>query len=186
MIRILLAAAALSGIVCTPVLAADWTVDTARSHIGFSGTQTGSPFQGRFDRFSIAVRFDPGHPETTRIVAVIDLASAHTGDPQRDTALPGADWFDVAHGRVARFEADGARRTGPNSYIAQGRLTIRGQTKPVALPFTVRIDGTSAHATGRAHLIRSAFGIGQGQWASGQWVALDVGVDIDVIARATN
>ncbi|MFK3889550.1 MULTISPECIES: hypothetical protein [Sphingomonadaceae] len=31
-------------------------------------------------------------------------------------------------------------------------------------------------------LLRNAFGVGQGAWSSGQWVALEVGVDIDIVA----
>jgi polyisoprenoid-binding protein YceI len=166
-----------------PASAADWAVNTARSQVGFSGTQTGTPFKGRFDRFSASINFDPAHPEAARIVAVIDLATAKTGDPQRDSALPTADWLDAAHARTARFQTTSVRRTGPDTYLAQGQLTLRGQTRPVTLPFNLRVVGKTAHAVGHARLIRTAFGVGQGQWASGQWVALEVGVDIDITAQ---
>lgn len=33
-------------------------------------------------------------------------------------------------------------------------------------------------------MVRSPFGIGQGPRANGQWVALEVGVDIDITAHA--
>lgn len=168
----------------TPAMAADWKIDPTRSRLGFSGTQTGTRFQGRFDRFDASVRFDPAHPETTRIVVAIDLSSARTGDQQRDAAIPTADWFDVAHARTARFEATGARRTGPDSYLAQGRMSLRGQTRNVALPFRVKIVGKTAHAVGHLQLTRTAFGVGRGAWASGQWVALEVGVDVDIVASA--
>jgi polyisoprenoid-binding protein YceI len=175
---------AVASLAAAPVRAADWTVDTAKSQIGFSGTQTGTPFKGRFERFNAAIRLDPAHPEAARIVVAVDLASAKTGDSQRDTALPTADWFDIAHARVARFAANGVRKTGTNSFVAQGQLTLRGQTRPVSLPFTLQINGKTAHAVGHARLTRTAFGVGQGQWASGQWVALEVGVDIDITAQS--
>jgi polyisoprenoid-binding protein YceI len=167
-----------------PAIAADWAVDATRSQLGFSGAQTGTPFKGSFEHFSASIAFDPAHPEVARIVAVIDLASARTGDPQRDTALPTADWLAAAHARTARFQTTSVRRTGPDTYLAQGQLTLRGQTKPVILPFKLRIVGNTAHAVGHARLVRTAFGVGQGQWASGQWVALEVGVDVDIIAHA--
>jgi polyisoprenoid-binding protein YceI len=63
---------------------------------------------------------------------------------------------------------------------------FQGVTKPLTLPFTLETNGTSAHATGHAELIRSAFGIGQGPWTTDQWVALNVGVDIDVTATREN
>lgn len=183
MIRYTLAAIVGAALVAgTPSHAADWTVNGAKSRIGFSGTQTGTRFQGRFERFNAAIRFDPAHPELARIVVAIDLASAKTGDQQRDAAMPTADWFDVASGRVARFEATGAKRTGANSYLAHGRLTLRGQTRAVALPFKVQIVGKNAHAIGSATVMRNAFGVGRGAWASGQWVALEVGVEVDLVA----
>jgi len=37
---------ALSLLAASPALASDWTVDPAKSRLGFSGTQTGAPFQG--------------------------------------------------------------------------------------------------------------------------------------------
>ncbi|QYE36329.1 YceI family protein [Polymorphobacter sp. PAMC 29334] len=169
-------------VAATPALASDWTVDPVKSRIAFSSTQTGTRFQGRFERFNAAIRFDPAHPEMARIVVLVDLASGKTGDQQRDSAMPTADWFDVEHSRVARFEATGVRRAGLDGYLAQGTLTLRGQTRSVALPFKLQIVGRVAHATGHAQLTRTAFGVGQGAWASGQWVALEVDVDIDMVA----
>jgi hypothetical protein len=50
------------------------------------------------------------------------------------------------------------------------------------MPFTLQITGTTAHAKGHLSLVRTLFGIGQGPWSSGQWVALDVEVDVDIVA----
>ncbi|WP_264785676.1 YceI family protein, partial [Gluconobacter cerinus] len=108
---------------------------------------------------------------------------AVTGDQQRDGALPGKDWFNVAGFPSAVFDAQSFRAMGGNSYEAVGTLTIRGISKPVTLPFTLDINGTTAHAKGHLDLVRSDFGVGQGPWASGQWVSLNVGVDMDITAQ---
>jgi hypothetical protein len=50
------------------------------------------------------------------------------------------------------------------------------------LPFKLTIADGRAHATGHPAVIRTAFGAGKGDWASGQWVALEVGADIDIFA----
>ena len=47
----------------------------------------------------------------------------------------------------------------------------------------VRADGTTAHAVGTAKLVRTAFGVGQGDWSSDQWVAFDVAVGVDLTAH---
>jgi polyisoprenoid-binding protein YceI len=166
----------------TPAVAADWKVDLTKSTLGFSGTQTGSPFKGHFSRYTAQIQFDPAHPETGHAHVSIDVASAVTGDPQRDGAMPGKDWFSVTQFPTATFDASGFRSTGTDTYEATGRLTLRGVTMPETLPFTLTIKDGLAHAVGRLQLIRSAFGVGQGPWSSGQWVALEVGVDVDLVA----
>ena len=165
-----------------PAAAAAWKLDAAKSQLGFSGTQTGVAFNGHFTRFSTQIDFDPDHPETSHIVVVIDPASAVTGDTQRDGALPGKDWFDIAQFPQATFVTTAISKTGANTYAATGTLTLRGVTQPIILPFTLDITGTTAHAKGHLNLVRTLFDVGQGAWSSGQWVALDVGVDVDIVA----
>jgi polyisoprenoid-binding protein YceI len=166
--------------------AASWKLDPAKSRLGFSGTQTGTKFEGKFTRYGADIVFDPDHLDTSRITVTVDLASAATGDTQRDTALPGKDWFDIAQFPQAKFDTTVIRKESANAYEAVGNLTLHGVTKPLTLPFTLQIDGTTAHAVGHVNLVRSAFGIGQGPWATGQWVALDVVVDLDIVATRGN
>jgi polyisoprenoid-binding protein YceI len=167
------------------VAAADiptWTVDPAKSKLGFSGTQTGAPFNGTFARYNAAIAFDPDHLAASHIRVSVDLASAATGDTQRDTALPGDDWFDIAHFPQASFTSDSIRKKPDGTYEALGTLTLRGVGHPLTLPFTLEINGANARAKGHVTLVRTAFGVGQGQWASGDYVALEVGIDIDIAA----
>ena len=159
-----------------------WTVDLAKSKLGFSGTQTDQPFTGAFARYNAAIAFDPDHLESSAIKVTVDLASAATGDTQRDTALPGDDWFDVDHFPQATFVSRTIHKRPDGSYEAIGDLTLRGVTQPLTLPFTLDIKGDTAHAKGHAVLVRTAFGVGQGQWATGDYVALEVGIDVDIVA----
>ena len=175
-------AALLALLVALPAHAADWKTDSTKSHLGFSGTQTGVPFKGSFGAWQAEISFDPAHPEAGHAKVTIDLASARTGDTQRDTALPQPEWFDTATHPQASFEADHFVAKGGDAYEAPGKLTIRGTTKDVVLPFTLAITGDQAVVKGHLGLVRSDFGIGQGPWSSGQWVALEVGVDVDLTA----
>jgi polyisoprenoid-binding protein YceI len=165
-----------------PAQAADWQVYPAKSRLGFSGIQTGVKFQGSFGKWQAEIAFDPAQPEAGHAKVTIDLASARTGDTQRDTALPQPDWFDTAAHPQASFEADHFIAKGGDAYDAPGKLTIRGIAKDVVLPFTLTISGDLATAKGHLSLMRSDFGIGQGPWSTGQWVALEAGVDVDLTA----
>jgi polyisoprenoid-binding protein YceI len=182
-VRFALAVVLLAAPACAE--AAAWTVDPARSRIGFSGVQVGAPFQGRFKRFSAQIDFDPAASEAGRAVVDVDLASAETGDAQRDTSLPQAEWFDTKATPQARFEATRFVAKGGDAYEAVGSLTIRGIRRDAVLPFRLTREGSTARAVGHLDLVRTQFGVGQGPWASGQWVALEVGVDIDLTATET-
>ncbi|MDR3515702.1 MAG: YceI family protein [Azospirillaceae bacterium] len=163
--------------------AASWQVDSAKSRLGFTGIQTGTPFEGHFGKWSATIDFDPANPAAGHAVVTIDMASATTADAQRDEALPQSDWFDVTHFADARFEATTFRALGGNKFEAPGTLTIRGVKKDVVLPFTLDVTGDAAHAQGKLNLIRTEYGVGQGDWTSGDYVALDVSVVVDLQAK---
>lgn len=177
----LLAATLMAG---TSAQAAQWSVDAAKSRLGFIGSQGGSPFEGSFSRWSARIDFDPAKPATAQVEVEIDMASAKTGDAQKDQSLPGTDWFDAKGFPKAHFEAKGFTPKGGSAFEAPGTLTIRGIGKAVTLPFTLEIRDGQAHARGRLEIVRTEFGVGQGEWKSGDMVALQVAVVFDVAATA--
>lgn len=162
-------------------LPSEWTVDRGASRIEFTGSQTGKDFTGSFSSFDVAIAFDPGNLGASHIKATIDTSSAATGDRQRDDALPSSDWFASKSYPAAVFESSDIRAAG-NGYEARGKLTIRGVSKDLTLPFALEIKGDRATADGSASLVRTDFGVGQGEFATGEWVGLDVKVSIHIEA----
>ena len=84
--------------------------------------------------------------------------------------MPQSDWFDAAKFAKATFEATGFTAKGGDAYETKGKLSLRGVTKDVTLPFTLTIEGDQAHAVGKAKLVRTDFGVGQGAWSTGDMV----------------
>jgi polyisoprenoid-binding protein YceI len=166
--------------------AAEWTMDEGKSRLGFVGSQSGSAFEGKFSHWTAKIDFDPANPSVGSAVITIDMGSAATGDKQKDLSLPQVEWFDIKHFPQAVFEAKGFRPKGGSAFEAPGSLTIRGHGKDVVLPFTLDITGQTAHAKGRLDLIRTEFGVGQGEWSTAQYVALDVAVTFDLFAVRKN
>lgn len=164
-----------------------WTVDAPASRLGFASRFNDEAFTGAFRRWTAAIRFDPARLDQSSVVATIDLASAVTGSPDRDQSLPTSDWFDVARHPSAVFRSTRIRAAGPGRYLADGVLTLRGVARPLTLPFSLSITGQGARQTARmtaaVALNRSAFGVGQGQWASGEVVPTTVQVTISLSAR---
>jgi polyisoprenoid-binding protein YceI len=177
-----LAAAAL--LAAAPAAASNWAVVPAQSSIGFAAEWNGQAVQGRFERFTAAIRFDPKALTAAQVDAVIDLSSATTPDRTVNGALPGDDWFATGQSRQARFRSTAivAGRT-PNSYVARGTLTLRGASVPVELPFTLAINGDVATMNGTTRLDRRAFRIGMNSDAQGSWVGFAVPVSVRIVAR---
>jgi polyisoprenoid-binding protein YceI len=162
--------------------AAEWRVDPTASRLTFIGTQAGSPFEGSFEKFSASIRFDESDLAASKVVVVIDMASARTVNAQGDAAVKGQDWFAVATYPKAQFETKAFRHVGGNRYEADATLTIRDVAKPVVLPFALTKVEEATRAAGDLVINRTDYGVGQGQWASPQLVAHDVTIRFDLLA----
>ncbi|HZZ89313.1 MAG TPA: YceI family protein [Caulobacteraceae bacterium] len=179
----LLAAGALALAPAAALAAPAWTVDKAASRLTFASSVSGAPFTGRFARWDAVIHFDPKDLAHSDVAATVDIASASTGNGDRDAELPDQDWFWTSHFPRATYVAHGFQAAGPGRYVAAGVLTIRGVAKPLNLPFALTINGAQAHMTGAVALNRLAFGVGQGEWKATDTVPAGVNVNIDLTAR---
>jgi cytochrome b561/polyisoprenoid-binding protein YceI len=158
-----------------------WTISPG-GKLAFSVTVNGEEVQGRFGRWTGDIRFDPARLDQSRINVSIDLASVSSGDDQRDSMLAGDDFFATAANPRAQFKSDRIISKGGNRYEARGPLTIRGQSQPVALDFTLDIKGNNANVAGKARIERLKFGIGSGQFEGDETISKSVGVDFSFAA----
>ena len=94
---------------------------------------------GEFNSVSGTVDFDPAKPEQSKIDASVDVNSLHTGDPQRDGHIKGADFFDVATFPTATFKSSKVATAG-SGYKVTGNLTLHGVTKEVTLNVEIAED----------------------------------------------
>ncbi len=170
-------------VLALPAAAADWGVDAAKSSLGFTAAVSGKTFDGKFKTWAAEIAFDPANPSAGHAKVTIDMGSAATGDRQRDASLPTSDWFDVKKMPQALFEATSFKALGGNQFEADGTLTIRGIKKDVAMPFTLDITGDDAHAKGKLDIVRTDYGVGQGEWKDGSTVALGVSITFDLTAK---
>ena len=134
------------------------------SSLGFTASFQGKAVDGQFKRFVPQIRFDPAHLDLSRFDVSIDLASAGTGDGERDEMLQTEDFFNTRKLPQARFSASKFRALGGNRYAADGSLSLRGVSQPVTLSFTWT-PGAKPVLVGDASLKRTAFGVGAGDWA---------------------
>lgn len=161
---------------------ADWTIMPG-GRLGFTARWNGEAVNGSFSRWRAAIRFSPDELARSTIRVTVDLASADTGDGQRDDSLKSSDFFNVPAQPNAVFGARDIRHLGGDRYEARGTLDLRGVSKPATIRFTLHIDGDRARVAGTARIDRTSFGVGQGEWAATDAIA--AGVDIAFSFTAT-
>jgi polyisoprenoid-binding protein YceI len=165
-----------------PAQAAQWNVDYSHSKLGFTVVWANEPFSASFKSWKAAIEFDPADLAHARADVTIDIASEASDESDFDSGLQGAEGFAATQFPTAHFVATKFQHGAGNHYTANGTLTLKGITKPVALAFTLAIEGKTVHMTGVAHVTRTDYGVGRGEWAAPTPVAHDVKVNIDLTA----
>ncbi|EIL97555.1 MAG TPA: YceI family protein [Rhodanobacteraceae bacterium] len=163
--------------------ATDYTVQPAASKLGFVGVFQGANFDGSFSQWTATISYDPAHLASSKFDVDVNLASAKTGDSDRDSALPGPDFFDVAKFPTAHFVTTGFRDVG-GKVIADGQLTLRGVTKPVSLTVDFKPQGSGATLDVSGNLKRLDFNVGGGQYADTSVIGADVKVSAHLVLAA--
>lgn len=166
-----------------PAAAQEWAINKDLSRLTFEGKAGGQAVLGEFRQFRADIRFDPEQLEITEISAAVDTNTIITGQPQVDDALVSKQWFDAQTYPTAGFrgvsiqagETDG-------SFLLQANLTIKGNTKPVILPFSLEIDEGEATVSAETIVDRRDFGLGPADPVSG--IAIDdmVKIRLDLVA----
>jgi polyisoprenoid-binding protein YceI len=162
--------------------ASSWRIVPEKSRLTFTATQIGQSFTGRFGTFSADLTLDPANLDDAKLTATVDVTAIDAGDKQRNEALPGEDWFDVAAFPKATFKSHKFVKKDGRSFEVTGMLTIKGIERQVTIPFTLMPTGDTAVIKGGFTIKRTDFAIGEGQWSTGQWIGLDVAVAIDAVA----
>jgi polyisoprenoid-binding protein YceI len=163
--------------------AADYTVQPSGSKLGFTSSFQGSSFDGQFGKWTAAISYDAAKLATSKFDVTVDLSSAKTGDSDRDSALPGPDFFDVAKYPQAHFVTTAFRQQG-SQVIADGTLTLRGVSKPVSLNVTFKPQGSGATLDVSGSVNRLDFGVGGGQYKDTSVIGADVKVTAHLVLAA--
>ena len=148
-----------------PALAKAWKVDAAHSTLTFTNTYQNVEYTGRFRRFNAAIDYDPNDLAHAKFDVTVDVTSLDTQNSERDHSALGADFFDTAKFPKAHFVTTAFHKAANGDVIADGTLTLRGVSKPVALTVKFVPNGNTATLDVTAQVKRLDFGIGTGQWA---------------------
>src|SRR5450631_645860 len=161
-----------------------YSVDAAKSALEFEFVQAGAQNKGRFPKLAVNFNFDADNLTAARLDVTIDLAALDTGDKERDDTLRDADLFNVEKFPQARFAATQITKTAAGSYEAAGSFLLRGVTRALRVPLTLRSATEQGrrvlYMTGKTLIRRLDFGVGQGDWKSTEWVGNDVNITFNL------
>ena len=158
----------------TGVSSAGWQVDRQSSRLDIQIIQSGAPVTGQFADWNATIDFDPDDLASARVAVEIVIASLTIG-AVTDRALS-ADFLNVEQYPTARFVSSDFVNTGPESYEARGQLQLAGQSRPLMLPFTLKIEDGRAFMEGSVALKRLDYDIGREGFETDQMVGFDVEV----------
>jgi polyisoprenoid-binding protein YceI len=160
-----------------------WQIVPAESSLTFTATQNGAPVTGKFKKFTGEINFDPDQLSASNVNIVVDVGSIADPYNQLADTLKSADWFDTKRFPQVVFTAHEFTKMSDKTYQAKGTLSIRDKTLPVILNFTQEeYSSTKARVSGKTTIKRTAFGVGQGEWADTNAVKDDVRVDFVLTA----
>jgi polyisoprenoid-binding protein YceI len=109
-----------------------WNIDPVHSVAEFKVRHMMiSNVKGQFTSLKGTVVLNEADITKSRVEAEIDATSVNTREPQRDTHLKSADFFDVEKFPTLSFQSTRIARAGDGELAVLGDLTIHGVTRHV-------------------------------------------------------
>ncbi|HTJ26724.1 MAG TPA: YceI family protein [Candidatus Limnocylindria bacterium] len=190
----LLALASLAALLGGPPGAAPgatiWSADAARSSVVLSVSRLfARPITARIPIASASVVTTTGSAAPLAVQATLNAGALRSDDARRDEQLRSSRFFDVARYPVIDFLGDRVTSTGSGAFRIEGRLTMRGITRPLTFDATLAsvqraADGRArARYLARARFRRSEFGMTYGKGIVGDNVTLQVVLETAVSPR---
>jgi len=164
-----------------------YVADQAHTDISFTVKHmVVTKVRGKFKEFDVKLYWDPTNLSASSVEAVIQTASLDTDNEKRDNHLRSADFFDAEKFPQITFKSTKIEKAD-EGYVAYGKLTIRGVTRDVELPFTVSgpvqdpWGNTRLGISARTQINRMDFGVSwnKSMDAGGLIVGEDVLINIE-------
>ncbi|GAB5539997.1 MAG: YceI family protein [Salibacteraceae bacterium] len=184
----LLAATLISAISINAQSAKSWNLDKSHASVVFTIDHFFTGVTGKFKKFDGTFNFDPENLKGSKATFTIQVASVDTDNEDRDSHLQSEDFFAAEQYPTIKFESTSFSKTGDNQYMVKGNLTMRGETKPIDFPMTIKgvmdnpwkegsvIMGVEINST----LDRTNWGVGTGNWAATSVVSDEVEFSISM------
>lgn len=139
-------------------------IDAGKSQIIATFRQMNVPVEGRFNSFNGSIVFDSKKLAAASARIEIDTASFDVGAPEYNDELRAREWLDTSSYPKASFVSTRVNATGPNRFEASGKLSLKGKTSDIIIPFTQGLEGKNWIYEGEFPLSRKLYSIGGRAW----------------------
>ncbi len=165
-----------------PAFAADqFAIDPAHSWLNFSVNHGGfAAAHGRFGVVSGTIDFDQDDVTKSSVSVEIKATSIDTNHEARNKHLQSPDFFNVAEFPNLTFKSTSIKKTGENTGLVTGELTMIGVTKSVTLDVVFnKGDDKKVGFSGKAEITPGDFGMAK---VAGFGMGPTVKINIDLEA----
>ena len=164
--------ALLLAVAAGPIWAAPFSTPIVnKSSVTFVSKQMGVSVTGGFSQFTSQISLDPAHPQIGKAQIEVAVASIDAGSSEANDEVKGKSWFNVKQFPVASFVSSDVKALGGNRYQATGKLTIKGVSHQVVVPFTANPLGFLLVLDGAIPISRAQYSLGEGAWSDPSVVA---------------
>lgn len=149
------------------------------AEITFKIKNAGLTVNGSLGNFDGKIDFDPANLLESKIVASVDVSTIETGIGMRDKHLKKEDYFDAEKFPKINMESVSLTSKEDNAYEGKFKLTIKGHTEEIKLPFTVNTDGDISTFDGNFEIDRRDYGVGGNSFLMSDDVKVFIKVSIE-------
>jgi polyisoprenoid-binding protein YceI len=136
-------------------------VNSPRAEIKFSIVNAGFDVDGTIAIRNVEMKFDPENLLASFIHASADPSSIETGIEIRDKHLKRSDYFHATKYPEISIRSKSFKKTGRHKFTGQFDLTIKGITKTVVIPFTMKKENGKMKYEAIFEINRLEYGIGE-------------------------
>ncbi len=137
----------------------DWTVSS--SAIKFKIKNAGFMVDGIFEGMEAKIHFDAAKSYSNSIEASVDAKTINTDSEGRDKHLKKEEYFSVDKFPKINLVASTFAKQADGSFKGYFKLTLKGVTKEVVIPFTFIEKENKALVSGSFKIDRRDYGVGE-------------------------
>ncbi len=159
-----------------PASPTEWKVTS--SSITFKIKNAGLTVNGSFSGLTADIKLDAATYALGYIEASVDVSTINTGIDLRDRDLKKENYFNVAKYSKISMKSTLIGKEKDGTYRGYFKLTIKGVTKDVVMPFSYNESSSTAVFKGSFKINRRDYTVGGNSWILSDDVTINITVNV--------